>query len=157
MPKKVYLPMEPRQRDELRIAMETQFRYKFYNTTEFPFLQSIGVNHIIQGFVAPDELGFIGILHLWWSPDESEIVYDKPRKFKAIGTWNGEWLDRPEEGIELAIQIQKNRPYDEDKLIHIAIRHAKKMVEKHTKKLVEEAKEDAFEVHDIPEPKILLN
>ena len=90
MPKKVYLPMEPRQRDELRIAMETQFRYKFYNTTEFPFLQSIGVNHIIQGFEAPDELGYIGALHLWWAPDESDIVYDKPRKFKVIGTWHGE-------------------------------------------------------------------
>ena len=106
--------MEPKQRDELRIAMETQFRHKFYNTTEFPFLQSIGVNHIIQGFVAPAELGFIGILHLWWSPDKSEIVYDVPRKFSPIGTWNGEWLDRAEEAIQLAMQIQKSRPYDEN-------------------------------------------
>ena len=138
----MYLPMEPRQRDELRIAMETQFRYKFYNSTEFPFLQSIGINHIIQGFEAPDEMGFIGVLHLWWTPDESGIVYDKPRKFKAIGTWNGEWLDRPEEAVELAVQIQESRPYDENKLIHIAIRHAKKMAERHVKKLVKEVEEE---------------
>ena len=148
--KNFYLPMEPRQRDELRIAMETQFRYKFYNSTEFPFLQSIGVNHIIQGFEAPDELGFIGVLHLWWSPDESDIVYDVPRKFAPIGTWNGEWLDRPEEAIELAMQIQARRPYDEDKLIHIAIEHARKMADKHVKKLVE----DHLEKEEEPE---LLN
>ncbi len=144
--KNFYLPMEPRQRDELRIAMETQFRYKFYNSTEFPFLHSIGVNHIIQGFEAPDELGYIGALHLWWAPDESDIVYDKPRKFKVIGTWHGEWLDRPEEAIELAIQIQANRPYNEDKLIEVAIRHAKKMADLSVKKMVK----DALEKEDEP-------
>ena len=148
--KNFYLPMEPRQRDELRIAMETQFRYKFYNSTEFPFLHSIGVNHIIQGFEAPDELGYIGALHLWWAPDESDIVYDKPRKFKVIGTWHGEWLDRPEEAIELAIQIQANRPYNEDKLIEVAIRHAKKMANLSVKKMVK----DALEKEDEPD---LLN
>ena len=148
--KNFYLPMEPRQRDELRIAMETQFRYKFYNSTEFPFLQSIGVNHIIQGFEAPDELGYIGALHLWWAPDESDIVYDKPRKFKVIGTWHGEWLDRPEEAVELAIQIQANRPYNEDKLIEVAIRHAKKMANLSVKKMVK----DALEKEDEPD---LLN
>jgi len=148
--KNFYLPMEPRQRDELRIAMETQFRYKFYNSTEFPFLHSIGVNHIIQGFEAPDELGYIGALHLWWAPDESDIVYDKPRKFKVIGTWHGEWLDRPEEAIELAIQIQANRPYNEDKLIEVAIRHAKKMADLSVKKMVK----DALEKEDEPD---LLN
>ena len=151
MPKKMYLPMEPRQRDELRIAMETQFRYKFYNSTEFPFLQSIGINHIIQGFEAPDEMGFIGVLHLWWTPDESGIVYDKPRKFKAIGTWNGEWLDRPEEAIELAIQIQKNRPYDENKLIRIAMEFAQKAADKNVRDLVEEH----LEKEEDPPPKLL--
>jgi len=148
--KNFYLPMEPRQRDELRIAMETQFRYKFYNSTEFPFLHSIGVNHIIQGFEAPDELGYIGALHLWWAPDESDIVYDRPRKFKVIGTWHGEWLDRPEEAVELAIQIQANRPYNEDKLIEVAIRHAKKMADLSVKKMVK----DALEKEDEPD---LLN
>tara|TARA_B100000953_G_C17908308_1_gene386753 strand:- start:435 stop:827 length:393 start_codon:yes stop_codon:yes gene_type:complete len=130
--------------------METQFRYKFYNSTEFPFLQSIGVNHIIQGFEAPDELGYIGALHLWWAPDESDIVYDKPRKFKVIGTWHGEWLDKPEEAVELAIQIQANRPYNEDKLIEVAIRHAKKMADLSVKKMVK----DALEKEDEPD---LLN
>tara|TARA_Y100000310_G_C20316593_1_gene638719 strand:+ start:220 stop:678 length:459 start_codon:yes stop_codon:yes gene_type:complete len=151
MPDKVYLPMEPRQRDELRIAMETQFRYKFYNSTEFPFLQSIGVRHIIQGFEAPDGLGLIGILHLWWSPDESEIIYDWPRKFSPIGTWNGEWLDRPEEAFQLAKQIQESRPYDENKLIQVAIEYVQKAADKHVKKLVK----DHLEKEDEEKPKLL--
>ena len=150
MPKKVYLPMNPKQRDDLRIAMETQFRYKFYNSTEFPFLQSIGVNHIIQAFQAPDELGFIGVLHLWWSPEESEIIYDWPKKFSPIGTWNGEWLDRPEEAIQLAKQIQESRLYDENKLIQVAVEHYQKMANKHVKKLVK----DHLEEEEIPK---LLN
>ena len=33
-------------RKDLRHAMETQFRYRFYNSTEFPFLQSMGIRHI---------------------------------------------------------------------------------------------------------------
>ena len=151
MPDKVYLPMNPKQRKDLRIAMETQFRYKFYNTTEFPFLQSIGVNHIIQGFAAPDGMGFIGILHLYWSPDKSDIVYDVPRKFTSIGTWNGEWLDRPEEAIELAIQIQKSRPYDEHKLIQVAMDHYQKMANKGVKKLIE----DQLEKEEEKIPKLL--
>ena len=144
--------MEPKQRDELRFAMETQFRYKFYNSTEFPFLQSIGVNHIIQGFKAPDGMGFIGVLHLYWSPDESDIVYDKPRKFAPIGTWNGEWLDRPEDAIKLAMQIQASRPYDENKLIQVAIEYAQKAADKHVKKLVKDHLEEEEE-----EPPKLLN
>ena len=151
MPKKVYLPMEPRQRDELRIAMETQFRHKFYNSTEFPFLQSIGVNHIIQGFVAPDGMGFIGILHLYWSPDKSDIVYDVPRKFAPIGTWNGEWLDRPEEAIQLAKQIQESRLYDENFLIQVAMEHYQKMANKGVKKLIE----DQLEKEEEKTPKLL--
>ena len=43
--------------------METQYRYKFYKSPEFPFLPSMGLRHIFQGFEAKEEeLGFIGML-----------------------------------------------------------------------------------------------
>ena len=45
-----YLPMSPEVRDELREAMNIQFRYKLYKSPEFPFLPSMGINHIIQAF-----------------------------------------------------------------------------------------------------------
>ena len=98
--------MEPNQREELRHAMESQFRYKFYNSPEFPFLPSMGLRHIFQGFEDKEKLGFIGMLHLWWTNEDSGIEYDNPRYF-VKGTWHGEWFDKPEDGIGKAIQIQK--------------------------------------------------
>ena len=38
MTDKIYLPMTPETRKELRYAMNTQFRYKLYRDTVFPFL-----------------------------------------------------------------------------------------------------------------------
>jgi hypothetical protein len=99
--------MEPDQQEELRYAMETQFRYKFYKSPEFPFLPSMGLRHVFQGFEnngTPS--GFIGILHLWWTNEDNGIKYDNPRYF-VKGTWHGEWFDNPEDGIKKAIQVQK--------------------------------------------------
>tara|TARA_Y100000310_G_scaffold288244_1_gene313719 strand:- start:22 stop:474 length:453 start_codon:yes stop_codon:yes gene_type:complete len=138
MPKKVYLPMSPEMRDELRYAMNTQFRYKLYRDTVFPFLHSMGIRHIIQGFEAKEELGFVGVLHLWYENNSSEFSYQTKGKHFLAGDWKHEWLDKPEDAIELAIQIQKDKPYDEDKLIQIAIEYARKAAEKHVKKLVED-------------------
>ena len=110
--------MEPRQQKELRYAMETQFRYKFYRSPEFPFLPSLGIRHIFQGFEAKEELGFIGMLHLWWTNEDDGIEYDNPKYF-VKGIWHGEWFDKPEDGIVKAIQIQKEVPWDENKLLQI--------------------------------------
>ena len=111
--------MDERQQKELRYAMETQYRYKFYNSPEFPFLPSMGIKHVFQGFeIKEEEFGYIGMLHLWWTNEDNKIEYDNPRYF-VKGTWHGEWLDRPEEGIEKAIQIQKEAIWDGNKLLHV--------------------------------------
>ncbi|SVD41924.1 uncharacterized protein METZ01_LOCUS394778 [marine metagenome] len=138
MSDKIYLPMTPEVRDELRYAMNTQFRYKLYRDTVFPFLHSMGIRHIIQGFEAKEELGFIGVLQLWYENNSGELSYQTKDKHFLAGDWKHEWLDKPEDAIELAIQIQKDKPYDEDKLIQIAIEYARKAAEKHVKKLVED-------------------
>ena len=111
--------MEPNQREELRYAMETQFRYKFYKSPEFPFLPSMGIRHIFQGFEHQEEDVYIGMLHLWWTNEDSGIEYDNPRYF-VKGTWHGEWFDRPEDGIQRAIQIQKEITFwDVNKLLQV--------------------------------------
>ena len=112
--------MDERQQKELRYAMETQYRYKFYNSPEFPFLPSMGIKHVFQWFeIKEEEFGYIGLLHLWWTNEDNKIEYDNPRYF-VKGTWHGEWLDRPEEGIEKAIQIQKrNTLLDLNKLLQV--------------------------------------
>jgi len=111
--------LELKQQKELRYAMETQFRYKFYRSTEFPFLPSMGIRHIFQGFEAKEEeLGFIGMLHLWWTNEDDGIEYDNPKYF-VKGIWHGEWFDKPEDGVERAIQIQKEAIYDVNKLLQV--------------------------------------
>ena len=150
MPKKVYLPMNPEMRDELRCAMNTQYRYKLYRDPTFPFLHSMGIRHIIQGFEAKEELGFVGVLHLWYENNSGELSYQTKDRHFLAGDWKHEWLDKPEDAIELAIQIQKDKPYDENKLIQIAIKYARKAADKHVKKLVE----DHLEEEEIPK---LLN
>ena len=98
---------------ELRKGMEMQFRYKFYKDPKFYFLQSIGIKHVIQGFDAGDDVGFIGMLHLWWVSDPTGTV---------TGIWESEWLDTPHEGIALAQSLDKNRMFDVGKLVQA---HAK--------------------------------
>ena len=112
--------MDERQQKELRYAMETQYRYKFYNSPEFPFLPSIGIKHVFQGFeIKEEEFGYIGMLHLWWTNEDNKIEYDNPRYF-VKGTWHGEWLDDPKEGIKKATQIQKeNTLLDVNKLFKV--------------------------------------
>ena len=111
--------MEPNKRKELRYAMETQYRYKFYKSPEFPFLPSMGIRHVFQGFEAKEEDdGFIGMLHLWWTKEDNGIKYDNPRYF-VKGTWHGEWLDDPMDGIKKAIKIQKEMIWDGNKLLQV--------------------------------------
>ena len=133
-------------RKDLRHAMETQFRYKFYNSTEFPFLQSMGIRHILQGFEAPSQIGFIGMLHLWWTPEESGIVYKNPRTIVAKGTWKSEWFDSSEDAVEIAQQIQADKPFNEDKLIEAHMKYHAELQTKNIKsiKKVEEEKDIVY-------------
>ena len=122
---------------ELRKGMELQFRYKFYKDPKFPFLQSIGIKHIIQGFDAGDDVGFIGTLHLWWVSDPTGTV---------TGIWESEWIDTPREAVELAISFKKNLLYDENKLIQSHQQAIQKMAEKDAmRQLREKAREQAEE------------
>ena len=111
--------MELKQQKELRYAMETQFRYKFYKSPEFPFLPSMGIRHVFQGFEAKEEeLGYIGMLHLWWTNEDDGIKYDNPKYF-VKGIWHGEWFDDPMLGIEKALQVQKDVIWDGNKLLQV--------------------------------------
>ena len=116
---------------ELRHAMEVQFRYKFYQDVQFPYLQSLGIKNVLQGF-GNDEVGFIGILHLWWVNEDNNIVYDKPREtpVQIKGIWKSEWLNHPQEAIALAQKIQDEKLCDENKLVQIHQNHIKQIMEK---------------------------
>ena len=111
--------MTEKERDMFRYAMETQFRYKFYQDVQFPYLQSLGIDHVFQGF-GNEEHGFIGMIHLWWVNEDSGIVYDHPKKGPVAikGIWRSEWFDTPEQGVLAAQKVEKERIYDEQKLVY---------------------------------------
>ena len=146
---------------ELRHAMEVQFRYKFYQDTQFPYLQSLGIKNVLQGF-GNEEIGFIGILHLWWVNEDNNIVYDKPREspVQIKGIWKSEWLNDPKEAIALAQKLEDEKPYDENKLVQIQQNYVKQMVEKRAEKeimrQIHEKQQEEQLTEEIPK-KILWN
>jgi len=142
MTDKVYLPMTPKMRDELRYAMNTQFRYKLYRDPIFPFLPSLGIDHIIQGFEYKEEKSFVGVLHLWYENNSGELSYQTKDKHFVAGDWKHEWYDHPEDAVELAMHIQKSRPFDEDKIVRVILKHAEEMAGKKIKAIVKEHLEE---------------
>ena len=130
--------MTEKERDMFRYAMETQFRYKFYQDVQFPYLHSLGIRHVLQGF-GNEEVGFIGILHLWWVNEDSGIVYDNPKKWPVAikGIWKSEWLNHPQEAIALAQKIQDKKPYDEEKLVFLIQNYVRQDTEKRARKETE--------------------
>lgn len=130
---------------ELRKGMELQFRYKFYKDPKFPFLKSMGIKHVIQGFDAGDDVGFIGTLHLWWVSDPTGTVTD---------IWESEWLDTPQEAIELAISIRQNKLYDEEKLVQS---HKKAIAELAEMEAMRQLREKARKVAEEESEKVLWN
>ena len=127
--------MTEKERDMFRYAMETQFRYKFYQDVQFPYLQSLGVDHVFQGF-GNEEHGFIGMIHLWWVNEDSGITYDHPKKGPVAikGIWKSEWFNTPEQGILAAQKIQKERIYDEQKLVFLTQNYVKQKEQERAQK-----------------------
>jgi len=127
--------MTEKERDMFRYAMETQFRYKFYQDVQFPYLQSLGIDHVFQGF-GNEEHGFIGMIHLWWVNENSGITYDHPKKGPVTikGIWRSEWFDTPEQGILAAQKVEKERIYDEQKLVFLTQNYVKQKEQERAQK-----------------------
>jgi len=116
---------------ELRKGMEIQFRYKFYKEAQFPFLQSLGLKHVLQSFDAGDDIGFIGMLHLWWVSDPTGTV---------TGIWESEWFNTPQEGVALAQKIDQDlrKIYNIEKLEQTQMQYIHSMAEKEMMKQIQE-------------------
>lgn len=125
-------------RNEIRTVMQKKFMDNFIRSPEFPFLQSIGINHLFQSFeVAEPDLGFLGLLHVWY--------HDK--------VWETEWIDTEQKGMALISYLQKAKPYDEVKLVEIGIKQMNQRNKKERMKVIKEYidkyddKEDDDEEH----------
>ena len=130
--------MTEKELNTIRYAMETQFRYKFYQDIQFPYYHSLGIKDVFQSF-ASEEVGFIGMLHLWWVNEDSGIVYDNPRKGQVLikGMWKSEWFDSAAAGIAAAQKVTKERIYDEEKLVMTAHNYIMQKTEEKARKETE--------------------
>jgi hypothetical protein len=101
----------------------------------------MGIKDVFQGF-GNEEDGFIGMLHLWWVPEESNIHYDRPTKFpvKIIGTWKAEWFDTAQEGMAVAqkVEEERNKVYNSHKMIEVHQAYARSVMEKQTRQQIKE-------------------
>lgn len=97
-------------RKEMRYAMDTQFRHKLYGDPVFPYLHSLGIRDIIQGF-ANDKVGLIGILHLHYTPEKGKI-----------GLWKSAWYDSEEEGTQAGQAIVDASIFDPEKVALMLIK-----------------------------------
>ena len=122
---------------EIRKGLEQQFRFKLYKDPKFPFLHSMGMKHMFQGFDAQED-GYIGTLHLWWSNESGEPSYHTNNKQFLSGYWKSEWIDDATEAIELAMECErKNNPYAE-KLMRAFVKEQERQLEISQKKKLEE-------------------
>jgi len=130
--------MTEKELNTFRYAMEVQFRHKFYQDIQFPYLPSIGIRNVLQGF-GNEDVGFIGILHLWWVNEDDGIVYDNPRKtlVPIKGIWKSEWFNTAAEGMAVAQKITKEKIYDEEKLVLAAHNYIIQKTEEKAKKEME--------------------
>ena len=73
------------EKTDLRYQIEIQFRYRLYMYPAFPFLISLGINNLFQGF-RDKEFRFVGIIHLWWGWENNHFLYDKHIKSTIINS-----------------------------------------------------------------------
>ena len=112
--------MDDKERKLLQQAMEIQFRHKLYCDIKFPYLQSLGIKDIVQGF-GNEEIGFIGVLHLRWVNEDNNIVYDNPKEWPVTvkGVWKSTWYNTPEIGKKIAEEIESKSIIDIEKVMEI--------------------------------------
>lgn len=135
--------MDDFEKKELRFALETQFRYKFYNDPAFPFFHSLGIKDIIQGFTNGEE--FIGTLHLHWVNKDNDIVYDKIQHTNIKGIWEATWYDTLEEGEKVGEQIIEESPFDALKVTEMIVKHHIKQLKHNISKKIKNNPEELFE------------
>lgn len=113
--------MDHQEREELRFAMETQFRYKLYRDPAFPYFYSMGCDEILQGF-GNKEVGFLGILQLNY----------------VDGEWLSTWHDEASFIVKRSQQMSEDHILDLDKLKILILERLTKIAIQKQSNVIEE-------------------
>ena len=62
------------------------------------------------------------------------------------GIWRSEWFNTPEQGVLAARQIEKERIYDEQKLVSVMHNHIKRITEEMTQRKAERLLQEQLDI-----------
>ena len=93
------------------------------------------------------------MIHLWWVNEDSGITYDHPKKGPVAikGIWRSEWFDTPEQGVLAAQRIEKERIYDEQKLVFLTQNYVRQKEQQRQQKEAERLLRERQEIESMVE------
>ena len=131
--------MNDEELQKIRSQTEMQYKLMLYKRPEFPFLQSMGIKHLIQEFNT-DENVYFGSLHLWWTNEQDNNLYYSVNYTgpKIRGLWKTEWFNSVEEGKSFMLKVANDSILDLQKVVEV---HMKFLNQINHKKVLREMEE----------------
>ena len=113
-----------------------------YKRPEFPFLQSMGIKHLIQEFRST-ETTFLGSLHLWWTNEQDNNLYYSVNYTgtKVRGLWKTEWFNSVEEGRSFMLKVANDSILDLQKVVEVHVKFLNQINHKKVLREMEEKEE----------------
>ena len=131
--------MNDEELQKIRSQTEMQYKLMLYKRPEFPFIQSMGIKHLIQDFNADNNV-YIGTLHLWWTNEQDNNLYYSVNYTgpKVKGLWKTEWFNSIEEGRSFMQKVANDSILDLQKVVEV---HMKFLNQINHKKVLREMEE----------------
>jgi len=131
--------MNDEELQKIRSQTEMQYKLMLYKRPEFPFLQSMGIKHLIQEFNT-DKNVYFGSLHLWWTNEQDNNLYYSVNYTgtKVRGLWKTEWFNSVEEGRSFMLKVANDSILDLQKVVEV---HMKFLNQINHKKVLREMEE----------------
>tara|TARA_Y100001963_G_scaffold128983_1_gene183797 strand:+ start:4812 stop:5231 length:420 start_codon:yes stop_codon:yes gene_type:complete len=131
--------MNDEELQKIRSQTEMQYKLMLYKRPEFPFLQSMGIKHLIQEFNT-DKNVYFGSLHLWWTNEQDNNLYYSVNYTgpKVKGLWKTEWFNSIEEGRSFMQKVANDSILDLQKVVEV---HMKFLNQINHKKVLREMEE----------------
>ena len=131
--------MNDEELQKIRSQTEMQYKLMLYKRPEFPFIQSMGIKHLIQDFNADNNV-YIGTLNLWWTNEQDNNLYYSVNYTgpKVKGLWKTEWFNSIEEGRSFMLKVANDSILDLQKVVEV---HMKFLNQINHKKVLREMEE----------------
>ena len=134
--------MNDEELQKIRSQTEMQYKLMLYKRPEFPFLQSMGIKHLIQEFNT-DKNVYFGSLHLWWTNEQDNNLYYSVNYTgpKIRGLWKTEWFNSVEEGRSFMLKVANDSILDLQKVVEVHVKFLNQINHKKVLREMEEKEE----------------